>query len=152
MTKTFLTPCNSGFQGMKIWSLIFNIISLQCNALSPSLFELSHPFKIEGVFLVPQVQVLVYWLYDAFIASILYTTKMGFQFWEQIEDRRSHIKRIWGGGGVRKWFQIHIQSQQSWQLVTCGQRRLSCKSRTPRVSFPRLFFAISWHSRLNLPA
>ena len=39
---------------MKLWPLLFNITSLQGNALSPSLFELSYPFKIEGFFLVPQ--------------------------------------------------------------------------------------------------
>ena len=55
MIKKFLAPWTSGYQGMKIWSLIFNIISLQCNALRPSLFELSYPFKIEGLFLVSQV-------------------------------------------------------------------------------------------------
>ena len=42
---------------MKIWALLFNTISLQGNALSPSLFELSYPFKIEGIFLLPQVLV-----------------------------------------------------------------------------------------------
>ena len=79
--------------------ILFNIISIQDNALSLSLFELFYPFKMEGLFLVPRV--LVYCLYDAFIASILCTTKMGFQFWEQIEVRRSHIRRIWG---MRKYF------------------------------------------------
>ena len=93
--KKFSAPCTSGFQGITICRLIFNIISLQGNALIPSLFELSYPFKTEGLFLVPQV--LVYCLYDAFIASILCTTKMGFQFWEQIKVR-SHIRRIWGMG------------------------------------------------------
>ena len=52
-----------------------NIISLQGNALSPSFFKLSYPFKIEDLFLVPQV--LVYCLYDAFIASILLINSHG---------------------------------------------------------------------------
>ena len=63
--------------------------NLEGNVLSPSLFELSYPFKIEGLSVVPQV--LIYWLYDAFIASIL-----GLQFWEPIEVRRSHVMGIWG--------------------------------------------------------
>ena len=63
--------------------------NLEGNVLSPSLFELSYPFKIEGLFVVPQV--LIYWLYDAFIASIL-----GLQFWESIEVRSSHVLGIWG--------------------------------------------------------
>ena len=96
--KQFSPPCTSGYQGIKIWSLLFNLISLQGNALSPSLLELSYPFKIEGLFLVHQV--LVYCLYDALIASILWTTKMGFQFWEQKEVRKSHIRRIWGWGRI----------------------------------------------------
>ena len=43
---------------------------------------LKSTFKIEGL---SCPQALVYWLYDALIAFILCTTKMGFQFWEQIE-------------------------------------------------------------------
>ena len=49
MIKKFLAPCISGYQGMKIWPLLFNIISPQGNALSPSLFELVYPFKTEGI-------------------------------------------------------------------------------------------------------
>ena len=44
----------------------------------------------------PGPQILGYCLYAAFIASLLCTTKMGFQFWEQIEVRRSHIRGVWG--------------------------------------------------------
>ena len=66
MIKNFFAPCTSNLQG---------------NALSPSLFEISYPFKIGGLLLVPQV--LVYCFYDAFTASILCTTKLVFQFWEQ---------------------------------------------------------------------
>ena len=94
MIKKFLAPCTLGYQGMKIWPLLLNIISLQGNALSPFLFELSYLFKIEGLFLV--LPLLVYCIYGAFIASILCITKMVFQFWEQIEARRSHISRICG--------------------------------------------------------
>ena len=137
--KKFLAPCTSGYQGMKFWPLLFNIISLQGNALSPSPFELSYPFKIRGLFLVPQV--LVYCLYGAFIASILCSTKMGFQFWEQIEVRRSHIGRI---RGMRKDFRSTFSHSSHGNLWR--------KSRTPRVSFPPLFLAISWRSRLNSPA
>ena len=72
MIKKFSVPCTLSYQGMKIRPLLFNIISLQGNALSPSLFELSYPFKKQGIFLVPQV--LVYCLNDAFIAT-KYQTK-----------------------------------------------------------------------------
>ena len=48
--KKFLAPSASDYQGMKIWSLLFNIIPLQGNALSPSLFELAYPFQIEVFF------------------------------------------------------------------------------------------------------
>ena len=83
-----LCPLYVGLPGDENLTITFQyIFSLQGNALSPSLFQLSYPFKIEGIFLVPQV--LVYCLYDAFIASILCTTKLGFQFWKQIEVRRS---------------------------------------------------------------
>ena len=141
MVKKFSTPCTSGYQGMKN---MVNTFSKQGSALSPSLFEHSYPFKIERLILVPQV--LIYCLFDTLIVSIQCTTKMGFQFWEQIEVRRSHIKRIWG----MRSFQIHIQLVMSTCEVWAGA--LSSKSRTLRVSFPRLFFAISWCSRLNLPA
>ena len=97
MIKNFLAPCTSNLQG---------------NALSPSLFEISYAFKLGGLFLVPQV--LVYCLHDAFIASILCTTKLVFQFWEQKVSYQENI-------GDEEGFQIHIQSQQSCQLVTCGQ-------------------------------
>ena len=48
---------------------------------------------MEVLFLV--LQILVHCCYDAF-ASKLCSTKVGFQFWEQIEVRRGHIRRIWG--------------------------------------------------------
>ena len=87
------------------------ITSLQGNTLSPSLFGLSYSFKIEDLYLVPQV--LVYCIFDAFVASIPCTTKIGFQFWEQ-EPYQENM-------GDEEGFQFHIQSQQSWQLVACGQ-------------------------------
>ena len=55
MIKKFSAVSASNCQGMKIWSLLFNIIPLQGNALSPSLLELAYPFQIEVFFLVPQV-------------------------------------------------------------------------------------------------
>ena len=85
-----------------------------------------NPFKIEGLFMVPLL--LFYCLYDAFIASILCTMKMGFQFWEQIEVRRSHITRIWGWGRISN--PHSVAAAQSWQFVTCGQGR-----RTARAGF-----------------
>ena len=130
MIKKFSAPCTS--------------ISLQDNALSQSLFELSYPFEIV-LFLFPQV--LVYYLYDAFIASILCTKKMGFQFWVQIEVRR-HIGRTWG---MRKDFKYTLRCSSHGNLWRVAGA-LSCKSRTQRVSFPRLFLAISWRSCLNSTA
>ena len=92
----------------------------------------------------PGPQVLVYCLYDAFIASILCTTKIGFQFWEQMEVRRSHIKRIWG---MRKYFKSTFSCNSHgnlWQVargVVLQEQNIA--------SFPRLFLAISWRSHLN---
>ena len=56
----------------------FQYNPLQSNALSPTQFEFAYPFQIEVFFLVPQV--LIHCLYDAFIASKLCSTKVGFQF------------------------------------------------------------------------
>ena len=137
MIKRLSTPCTSGYQGMKIWPLLFNIISLQGNALSPSLFELSYPFKIEGIFLVPQL--LVYCLYDAFIASIVCTTKIEFQFWEQMEVRRSHFRRIWG---MRKDFKSTFSRSRHGNLWHVGSGVI-LQEQTIKSQFPRLFLAIS---------
>ena len=76
MIKKVLDPLYlTGYQGMKIWPLLFNIISLQCNALSPSLFQkrraLPGPASTR---VLPESWLL----YDAFIASILSTMKMWF--------------------------------------------------------------------------
>ena len=80
------------------------------------LFELAYPFQIEVLFLV--LQILVHCRYDAFIAPKLCFTKVIFQFWEQIEVRRGHIRRIWG---MRKDFESAFSRSQSWQLATCKQ-------------------------------
>ena len=53
-----LCPLYFGLPGNENLLLLFNIISLQGNALSPSLFQLSLTFKIAGLFL--NCQVLVY--------------------------------------------------------------------------------------------
>ena len=110
-----LGPSASEYQGIEIWPLLFNIIPLQGNALCPSLFELAYPFQIEVFFLV--LQVLVHYLYDAFIASKLCSTKVGFQFWKQREVRRGHIRRIWG---VRKDFESAF-SHSSHGNLRCEQ-------------------------------
>ena len=85
---------------------------------SPSLFELVLPFQIKVLFLV--LQILVHCCYDAFIASKLCSTKVGFQFWEQIEVRRGHIRRIWG---MRKDFESAFSRSSHGNL-----RRVSKKS------------------------
>ena len=107
----------SDYQGMKLWSLLFNIIPLQGNALSSSLFDLAYPFQKEVFFLVPQV--LVHCLYDAFIASKLCSMKVGFQFWEQIEVRWGHIRRIWG---VRKDFEPAFSRSSQGNLRHVSRR------------------------------
>ena len=127
--RKFKASSACDYQGMKIWLLLFNIIPLQGNApLSPSLFELAYPFQIEVLFLV--LQILVHCRYDAFIASKLCSTKIGFQFWEQIEVRRGHIRRLFGVGG-EEGLRIRIQSQQTWQLATCEQAH--CPARAERL-------------------
>ena len=94
--QKILCPLYFGLPGEKMTiSFQYNLSSRQCTVLT--LFEFSYPFII-GPFLVPQV--LVYCLYDAFIASILCTTKMEFQFWEQKEVRGSHNRRILGSGRI----------------------------------------------------
>ena len=145
MIKNVSAPCTSGYQELKFGPLRFNIISLQCNALSPSLFELFYPFKIEGLFLVPQV--LISCLYVTFIFSILCTTKMTFQFWKQIEDIRSNIREY----GGYPWRRISNPHSDAAVMAACNvwAGALSCNNRTPQVSFPHLFLTISWRSCLN---
>ena len=84
MIKMFSAPCFSGHQGMKILHY-FSIKSPFMAMHYANLFRLAFPFKIEGLFLVPQA--LLYFLYDAFIASLLRTTKM-------ICTRQSYIALI----------------------------------------------------------
>ena len=134
--------CSKNSRPLVLWATrqwnfdhyFFNIISLQGNSRSPFLLKFSYPFEIEGLFLVPQG--LVYFLYYAFIASILCTKKMEFQFWEQIKARRSHIGRKWG---MRMDFKSTF-SHSSHCNLWCA---LSCKSTTLRVSCPCLFPGIA---------
>ena len=73
------------------------------------LFELAYPFQIEVFFPgPPPLPVLVHCLYDAFIASKLCSTRVGFQFWEQTVVRRGHIRRMGRGGGVLR-IRIHFR-------------------------------------------
>ena len=127
--KKFLAPSASDYQGMKIGSLLFKIIRLQGNTLSPSLLELDYPFQKEVFFLVPQV--LIHCLYDAFIASKLCSTKVGFQFREQTEVRWSHIRRKWG------WGRTSNRHSVAAVMATCDvwAGALSCKSRAPGVNW-----------------
>ena len=67
---------------------------------------------------------------------------MEFQFLEQIEGA---ILEEYGDEEV---FQIHIQTQQSWQHVTCRQGQ----EQNTASQFFRLFLKISWRSNLDLPA
>ena len=102
------------------------------------------------VFGIMVTQVLVYCLYDAFFASILCTTKVGFRCLGAVRSQKEPYQETIGD---EEAFQIHIQSQQSWQLVRCRKGHCpSLKSRTPQISFPRLFLAFSCCSRLNSPA
>ena len=113
MIKKFSDPCTSGYQGMKIWPKLFNIISLQGKALSLSVrafLSLQNRRPFPGP---PSTC-----LYDAFIASILCTTKMGFQFWERIQVRRSHIMRIWG---MRKGFKSTFSCSSYGNLWRLGR-------------------------------
>ena len=83
----------------------FNIISLQGNALSPSMFKLSYPFKIEGLFLVPK-----YSFTASMTPSLLaycVPRRWDFSFGRQTEPYRENM-------GDEEGFQIHIQCQQSW--------------------------------------
>ena len=67
----------------------------------------------------PSTRLLPLW---SLIASILCSTKMGFQFWEQIEVKRSHIRR-------RRMSNPH---SVAIVMTTCEMwaGALSCKSRT----------------------
>ena len=142
MVQSFSAPCTLGYQGIKILPSHLDLtthrlselkhLPLQYNAFSPSLFELSYPFKI-GLFLGP-----TYSLTASMTTSLLpycVSRRWNFKFWE-------HVSGEYGGD---EGFHIHIQSQQSAVMATCIvlAGALSCNSRTPWVSFPGLFFAIA---------
>ena len=129
------------YPGMNSLPLLFNIISLHLDALSPSLFQFAYPFKIEVFILVPQV--LIYCIYDTFIASEIPTMKVSFQLWEQIEVRRAKSGEYGGWGRTSKPHSVAAA------IATCDvwAGALSCKSRTPRVNFPLLFL----HNLLTQP-
>ena len=84
------------------------------------------PSKFRVLFLV--LQILAHCLYDAFIASKLCSTKVGFQFWEQIEVRRGHIRRIWG---MRKDFEPAF-SRSSHGNLRRVSRRIVLREHTSR--------------------
>ena len=46
-------------------------------------------------------------------------------------------------------FQIHIQSQQSWQLMTCGQGRCPAGVSLPCLSLFLQFSGVAASNRLN---
>ena len=94
--------------------------------------------KIEGIFLVTQI--LVYCLNVAFISSMLWTTKLRFQFWEKREVRRRSQKEQYQENMADKvGLQIHIQSQQSLQLVTCRQERCPARAEHRKSVFHATF-------------
>ena len=119
--QKIICPLYFGLPGNKNLTISFqyNLYSRQC--ISLTLFESSYLFKI-GPFLVHQI--LVYCLYDAFIASILCTTNMDFIFWEQKKVRGSHNRRIWECGSISNPHSVLA----ACQLITCVQ------GRTPQVS------------------
>jgi hypothetical protein len=68
-------------------------------------------------------------LHDNFIASKTSTTKLGFQFWKQVEVRGGQVWRIWGMG---KNFKAEISCSchrnlgcVSWHIVVQEQNALS---------------------------
>ena len=75
------------------------------------------PSKQKSFFLV--LQKLVHCRYDAFIASKLCSTKVKFQFWEQTEVRRGHIRRIWG---MRKDFESVFSRSSHGNLRRVSRR------------------------------
>ena len=91
----------------------------QCSSL------LNDHFQIEFIFLV--LQILVHCRYDAFIASKLCSTKVGFQFWEQVEVRRAHIGRIWG---MRKDFESAFSRSSHGNLRRVSRRSVLEKQNT----------------------
>ena len=113
---------------MKIWPLLVNIISIQVYALSPSLQNRRH---FPGP---PSTRLLPLWRLHCFHTvyredgiSVLGTD-------------RSQKKQYQENMGDEEGFQIHIQSQQSLQLVTCGQGRCPARAEHRESVFLASFF------------
>ena len=79
--KTFMSPVLWEWPRAEIVPLFLNLISLCLDALSPMLFQIAYPFKVEAFFLVAQV--LINSICDAFIASKIPTMKVIFHIWKQ---------------------------------------------------------------------
>ena len=61
MIGKFLASCISEYPGMKRLPLVFNIMSLHLDALSPSLFQFAYPFKLEVFIPPPSTHLLHLW-------------------------------------------------------------------------------------------
>ena len=125
---------------MQIWPLLFNIISLQGNALSPSLFR-SKKKAFPGP---PSTRLLPLWRLHCFHTvyheggiSVLGTDRS-----------QKEPYKIWGWGRIST--PHSIAAVMATFDVWAGE--LYCKIRPPLVSFPRFFLAINWCRRLNSPA
>ena len=89
---------------MKSLPLFFNKVSLHLDAHSPSLFQFAYPFKIEVFVLVPQV--LIFCIYDTFIASEIPTTKVSLAFGTDRSQKGLNLENT----GDEEDLQSHIQS------------------------------------------
>ena len=70
---------------------------------------------------------------------------MGFQFWEQIEVRRSYTRRIWG---MRKDFKSTLSRSSHgnlWHVARCVVQQ----EQNIGSEFSSPLFMISWRSHLN---
>ena len=128
MIRKFSASCTSEYIGRNSLTLFFNIISLHLDALSPSLFQFAYPFKIEVFILVPQV--LIYCIYDTFIASEITYTKASF---ELLGTDKSQKGLNLGNTGDEEGPAHSVTAA----MAACDlwADALSCKSRTPRVTF-----------------
>ena len=126
MIKKFLAPVLWELQRANIVPLFLNIISLCLDALSPTLFQFTYPFKIEAFFLVPLV--LLNSTYDTFIASKIPT------MFSDLETgiQRGEYRRL---GRTTKLHLVAV-AIATWE-VWAGA--LSCKSRTSWVNLPPFF-------------
>ena len=130
---------------MKSLPLFLHIISLHFDALSPSLFQSAYHFKIGVFILVPKV--LIYCIYDTFIASEIPTTKVRFSALGKDKCQKGlNLEKTGDEEGLRS----RIQSQQRWQLATCEQVHYPARAERLESTFPLLFLTISWRSRLVL--